>query len=80
MTYEAFRKKVKNVLKGSRPLTWTEVRTLAKLPQAFPNNKWVHRMEEDIRLARERDAHGIVFWRLLSLKEAKDAANGRVAV
>jgi len=38
------------------------VRTTAGLPQAFPNNKWVRRMESDIGLKRERDAHGIIHW------------------
>jgi hypothetical protein len=45
-------------------MTWTEIRTEATLPQKFPNNQWVHRMEQDIGLIRERDQHGIIQWRL----------------
>ena len=63
MTYEDFRDAVKITLKGG-PLTWTEIRTMAKLPQAFPNNKWVRRMEDDIGLKRNKDKHGIIKWNL----------------
>ena len=34
----------------------------AKLPQAFPNNKWVRRLEVDIGLKRNKDKHGIIKW------------------
>ena len=65
MTYEQFRDKIASVLMAEKqPLTWTEIRTTAKLPQAFPNNKWVRRLETDIGLKRERDAHGIIHWNL----------------
>jgi hypothetical protein len=65
MTYEQFRNKIAKTLKeAGGPLTWTEIRTTAKLPQAFPNNQWVHRMEKDIGLERKRDAHGIIHWKL----------------
>lgn len=64
MTYEAFRDAIKKTLKEGGPLTWTEIRTKAKLPQMFPNNKWVHRMEGDIGLRRNRDTHGIIKWGL----------------
>jgi hypothetical protein len=64
LTYEEFRDAVRNVLCSNSPLTWTEVRTAAKLPQKFPNNKWVRRMEDDIGLVREHDKHGIIHWRL----------------
>jgi hypothetical protein len=63
MTYEDFRDKIKKTLvSSSKPLTWTEVRTIAKLPQAFPNNQWVHRMEKDLGLERKKDSHGIIQW------------------
>ena len=66
-SYEAFSKAVATALKDAgKPLTWTEVRTAARLPQAFPNNKWVRRMESDIGMKRERDAHGIIHWRIES--------------
>ena len=65
MTYENFRDKIKETIASSdKPLTWTEIRTAAKLPQAFPNNQWVHRMEKDIGLLRQRDKHGIIHWSL----------------
>ena len=62
MTYEEFRLKVERTLKDHGTLTWTELRTAAKLPQAFPNNQWVHRMEKDLGLSRKRDNHGIIRW------------------
>jgi hypothetical protein len=65
MTYEAFRDKIAGVLReAGLPLTWTEVRTRANLPQAFPNNQWVHRMETDIGLVRRRESDGIIHWLL----------------
>src|SRR3712207_5478561 len=65
MTYEDFRDKVRQTLEDAGgPLTWTEVRTIAKLPQKWPNNQWVHRLEKDIGLQRPKDAHGIVQWQL----------------
>ena len=64
MTYEVFRDKIQRTLKqAGSALTWTEIRTIAKLPEKFPNNKWVHRMEQDIGLKRNKDAHGIIKWR-----------------
>lgn len=66
MSYEDFRDTIKKTLKDAgKPLTWTEVRTAAKLPQAFPNNKWVRRMEDDIGLKREKDKHGVIHWHLV---------------
>jgi DNA-directed RNA polymerase subunit RPC12/RpoP len=62
MTYEDFRDTIQQTLISHGPLTWTEIRTTAKLPQAFPNNKWVHRMEIDIKLKRNKDSHGIIKW------------------
>jgi hypothetical protein len=65
MSYEDFRDTIKRTLQAAKqPLTWTEIRTNAKLPQAFPNNKWVRRMEQDIALKREKDKHGVIHWRL----------------
>jgi hypothetical protein len=64
-TYEDFSSAVAKTLRSvDRPLTWTEVRTGARLPQAFPNNKWVRKMETDIGLERHRDIHGIIHWQL----------------
>jgi len=63
MTYEQFRDKIESILRSfGKPLTWTEIRTEAKLPQLFPNNQWVHRMETDIGLLRWKDSHGITHW------------------
>jgi hypothetical protein len=64
LTYESFRDKIQQTLQKSGPLTWTEIRTTAKLPQSFPNNKWVHRLETDIALKRNKDQHGIIKWSL----------------
>lgn len=65
MSYEEFREKIHSTLNGAdEPLTWTDIRTRASLPQARPNNQWVHRMEEDIGLSRERDKAGIIYWKL----------------
>jgi hypothetical protein len=63
LTYEDFRDKVRQTLE-SGPLTWTEIRTTANLPQKFPNNQWVHRMQEDIGLERKKDSQGIIHWEL----------------
>ncbi len=65
LTYEDFRDKIQEVLKAEGgPLTWTEIRTRGKLPQKFPNNQWVHTLENDIGLERKRDAGGIINWQL----------------
>lgn len=64
LTYEVFRDKIQETLRKSGPLTWTEIRTNAQLPQAFPNNKWVHRLEADISLKRVKDLTGIIKWSL----------------
>jgi len=66
LSYETFRDAIKSTLKGfPAGLTWTEIRTSAKLPQAFPNNQWVHRLERDIGLERKKDSHGIINWKLV---------------
>ena len=64
LTYEVFRDGVRDALAKAGPLTWTEIRTAAKLPQRLPNNQWVRRLETDINLRREKDAHGIIIWSL----------------
>jgi len=65
MTYEDFSGAIKKTLaEAGKPLTWTEVRTAAKLPQKFPNNQWVHQMEKDIGLVREKDKDGVIHWQL----------------
>lgn len=65
MSYEEFCAKIKAVLdSANKPLTWTEVRTQAQLPQKWPNNQWVHRLEKDIKMVRERDTNGIIKWKI----------------
>ena len=65
MTYEVFRDVVAGELsKDPKPLTWTEIRTRATLPQAFPNNQWVRRMEADVGLQRRREKDGTILWQL----------------
>jgi hypothetical protein len=61
--YDEFRRRIVQVLTRKRRLTWTEVRTHARLPQAFPNNRWVRRLESDVGLSRHRE-HGIMYWQL----------------
>lgn len=63
-TYEDFRDQIQKVLDKESPLTWTEIRTRAKLPQMLPNNQWVRRLEKDVGLKRERDTKGIIMWSL----------------
>lgn len=62
LTYEEFRDKIYETLRATGSITWTEIRTTARLPQAFPNNKWVHRLEIDINLHRKKDSNGIIKW------------------
>lgn len=65
MSYEDFRDRIKAFLESSKtPLTWTEIRTKAKLSQKFPNNQWVHRLDKEINLVREKDKNGIIRWKL----------------
>lgn len=63
-TYEQFSRLVRNALEDGSSLTWTEIRTAAQLPQAFPNNQWVHRLERDIGLERLKQHDGIIKWKL----------------
>ena len=65
MPYDEFKGHVVKAIQGAgRPLTWTEIRTMAGLPQLFPNNQWVHRLEKDIGLHRHRAGDGIIHWEL----------------
>jgi hypothetical protein len=64
LTYEEFRDKIQQSLTKFGTLTWTEIRTSEKLPEKFPNNHWVRRMEQDIGLKRGKDEHGIIKWNL----------------
>jgi predicted Zn-ribbon and HTH transcriptional regulator len=65
MPYEEFRDRIsKTLTDADRPLTWTEIRTISGLHQALPNNQWVHRLESDIGLNRQRGASGIIHWEL----------------
>jgi DNA-directed RNA polymerase subunit RPC12/RpoP len=74
LSYEDFCRKIVSVLRDQSPLTWTEIRTAAGLPQRFPNNAWVHRMESDIGLIRTKDSHGIINWQLRELDRHATAA------
>lgn len=62
-SYENFKTSIETTLRqAGKPLTWTEIRTNARLPQKFPNNQWVHQLEKDINLRRQKDEHGIIKW------------------
>lgn len=75
MTYDVFRGRIESVLIAAGvPLTWTEIRTRGALPQMFPNNQWVHRLEQDIKLVRQRDKDGIIHWQLLKDEQAAQTA------
>jgi hypothetical protein len=77
MGYGHFAAKIVSTLRGaSRPMTWTEIRTAAQLPQKFPNNQWVHRMEREAGLHRQRDVHGVIHWQLTN---ASDSATTKAA-
>ena len=74
MTYDDFRAKIIGTLdQAQRPLTWTEIRTAAGLPQLFPNNQWVHRLEKDIGLHRSRDPGGIIHWQIARATREDDS-------
>ena len=65
MTYEQFRDTICKTLRDNgNGMTWTEIRTKAKLTQMFPNNQWVRRMESDIGLQRVKDNKGIMRWQV----------------
>src|SRR5687767_1699147 len=62
-SYDAFKSAIEKTIRNAgQPLTWTEIRTIARLPQKFPNNQWVHQLEKDIHLRREKDPQGIFKW------------------
>ena len=62
MTYEEFRDRIEHALSASKgPLTWTQIRDFLKLPQKFPNNRWVRRLETDIGLTRQKRG-GVTLW------------------
>jgi hypothetical protein len=64
-TYDDFKAIVQGTIRDAGgPLTWTEIRTIGQLPQKFPNNQWVHRLEKDIKLERRKDVNGIIKWAL----------------
>lgn len=62
LTYEVFRDKIQRTLRQKGPLTWTDIRTVARLPEKLPNNKWVRKLEDEIGLKRTRDSHRIILW------------------
>ena len=64
-SYEQFKAAIETTIRqAGKQLTWTEIRTIAKLPQKFPNNQWVHQLEKDIKLQRNKDTNGIIKWSL----------------
>jgi hypothetical protein len=72
MTYETFRGIVKSLLTGAgHPVPWMEIRTRAGLTQMYPNNRWVHRLEQDIKLVQYRDEDGVIHWRLAKRRKSR---------
>lgn len=65
MSYEEFKQIVEEELRKTPDgLTWTQIRKRRpEIYQKFPANRWVRRMEKDIRLIRSRKA-GKTIWRL----------------
>jgi len=60
--YEEFRDSIKNILeRHSSGLTWTQIRDKLNLPQQYPNNQWVKRLEKEIGLARIKIGN-ISYW------------------
>lgn len=72
MPYEEFRDKIAAALPVGAQRTWTELRTAAGLPQLFPNNQWVRRLETDIGLQRDRRADGIILWQIANRAMTND--------
>jgi hypothetical protein len=65
MDYGEFRDKIRKVLEyNDKGMTWTEIRTLLKLDQVVPNNKWVRQLEKDIALLRVKRSDGSIVWRV----------------
>ena len=80
MAYDDFRAKIVSAIESARvPLTWTEIRTSVGLPQLFPNNQWVRRLEKDIGLQRTRDARGIIHWQIITEGAAADDSSTQTA-
>ncbi|MCX6748972.1 MAG: DUF488 domain-containing protein [Candidatus Pacearchaeota archaeon] len=51
--YEEFKNSIKNILeRHPSGLTWSQIRDKLNLPQKYPNNLWVRKMEKEIGLAR----------------------------
>ena len=65
MTYEEFKAIVHSVLtEAGRPLSWSEIKAIAGLPQKVPHNRWVRWLERDIGLVRDRSESGRTMWRI----------------
>ncbi|PWI49513.1 hypothetical protein CEE45_01600 [Candidatus Heimdallarchaeota archaeon B3_Heim] len=64
LSYEEFKLRVETQLKKNPDgLTWSEIKENENLPQKYPNNIWVRKLEEDIKLKRER-VRGRMIWKL----------------
>ncbi len=51
MDYPEFRNSVRKALEVEPDgLTWTEIKEKSGLPQKVPDDRWVHRLEDDINL------------------------------
>ena len=68
---------VSALIPAGKPLTWTEIRTVAGLPQLFPNNQWVHRLEKDVGLIRRCEFEGIIHWLLKDFAVGEQTTKAR---
>lgn len=60
--FEEFKKSIKNILeRHPAGLTWSQIRDKLNLPQKYPNNKWVRKLEQEIGLRRIRKGSEL-FW------------------
>jgi antitoxin component of MazEF toxin-antitoxin module/uncharacterized protein YeaO (DUF488 family) len=60
--YEEFKNSIKNILeRHPSGLTWTQIRDKLNLPQKYPNNQWVIKLEKEIGLKRIKIGSNL-FW------------------
>ncbi len=64
LTYEEFKIKITNLLNKTKAgMTWHDIKTKLGLPQEVPNNSWVRRLEEEVKLQRRKEGT-LTYWYL----------------